>query len=79
VAGVACIRRYLTKGRIGGDLPFLLPSTIFHPARVSAFMSSAIIAPPLDTITYILIETLLDQGFENKLIALKAKCSKRTV
>ena len=28
---------------------------------------------------YILIETLLKQGFENKLIAVKARCSKRAV
>src|SRR6266576_2253069 len=36
-------------------------------------------APPLDAATHILIETLLTQGFENKLIASKAKCSKRAV
>ena len=49
----------------------------FPPARVS--VSPTIMAPPLDAATHILIETLLDQGFENKLIASKAKCSKRTV
>jgi len=36
-------------------------------------------ALPLDAATHILIETLLTQGFENKLIASKAKCSKRAV
>jgi hypothetical protein len=35
--------------------------------------------PPLDAATHILIETLLKQGFKNKLIASKARCSKRAV
>ena len=36
-------------------------------------------APPLDAAQYILIETLLKEGFENKLIASKATCSIRAV
>jgi transposase len=67
------------KGRIGDDLPFLLPSTLFHPPRVSAFVSSTIIAPPLNAAQHILIETLLQEGFETKLIATKASCSIRAV
>ena len=54
--------------KIGG--PHVSLHLLFPPARVS--VSSTIIAPPLDAATHILIETLLIQGFENKLIALKA-------
>ena len=53
VACVACTWRYLEKAELGDDLPFLLPSTFFHPARVSAFVSSTIMAPPLNAAQHI--------------------------
>jgi hypothetical protein len=69
VACVACTQRYCTnlkkKVEIGG--PSISSSFYFFPpARVS--VSSIIMAPPLDAVTHILIETLLKQRFENKLI-----------
>jgi transposase len=64
-----------TRVEIGG--PHISSPIYFPPARVS--VSSTIMAPPLDAATHILIETLLTQGFENKLIASNAKCSKRAV
>jgi hypothetical protein len=50
-----------------------------NPPGVSRFRSATTMAPPLDVTTHILIETLLKQGLENKLIASEASCSVRTV
>ena len=50
------------RGRIGADLPFILPFSISHPAKVSAFVSATIMAPQLDAARHILIETLLKKG-----------------
>ena len=51
----------------------------FQPAESAVFGSATTMAPQLDTAKHILIETLLKQGFENKLIASEASCSVRTV
>jgi transposase len=56
---------------------FFLP--LFPTRQSQRSVSSIIMAPPLDDAQHILIETLLKQGFENKLIASKAKCSERAV
>jgi hypothetical protein len=63
------------RSRIGGH-HFFLP---FQLAKVSVFVSSTAMPPQLDAERHILIESLLKQGFENKLIASKALCSIRTV
>jgi len=68
--------RYLEKGKFGGHL-FFLP--LFQPTRVSRFRVSHNMPPQLDAAKHILIETLLKQGFENKLIASEASCSVRAV
>ena len=62
VACVACTGKYLEKTELAMTSHFLLPSTFFHPARVSAFVSSTIMAPPLNAAQHILIETLLKKG-----------------
>jgi hypothetical protein len=67
--------RYFEKAELAVIYSFLP----FQPARVSRFRSATTIVPPLDDTTYILIGTLLKQGFENKLIASEASCSVRTV
>jgi hypothetical protein len=59
--------------------PLLLPSfLLFHPSRSSAFVS-AIMAPQLNAVQHILINTLLKEGFDTKLIASEASCSARAV
>jgi transposase len=50
----------------------------FQPANVSVSVSSTIMPPQLDAATHVLIESLLDKEFENKLIASGASCSVRT-
>jgi hypothetical protein len=60
------------KGRIGGNLFFL-------PLCQPAFVSATTMAPQLDAAQHILIESLLNKGFETKLIASEASCSVRAV
>jgi hypothetical protein len=43
-------------------------SSFSNPARVSAFVS-AIMAPQLNAAQHLLIETLLSEGFDTKLLA----------
>ena len=50
-----------------------------NPPGISRFRSATTIAPPLDITMYILIETLLKQGLENKLIASEASYSIHTI
>jgi hypothetical protein len=47
--------------------PSLLPSSFSNPARVSVVLAT-IMALQLDAAQYILIKTLLKEGFETKLI-----------
>jgi hypothetical protein len=54
-------------------------SSFSTPARVSASVSATIIAPQLDAARHFLIDTLLKEGFETKLIASEASCSVHTV
>ena len=54
-------------------------SFLSNPPESAVFGSATTMAPPLDDATHILIETLLKQGFENKLIASEASCSVRAV
>lgn len=77
VACAACTGRYLKKPRLAMTSHFFLP--LFPTCQSQRSVSSTIMAPPLDDAQHILIETLLKQGFENKLIASKAKCSERAV
>jgi hypothetical protein len=79
MACVACYREVLYRGGIGADLPFFLPSSFSNPTKVSAFVSATIMAPQLDATQHILIETLLKEGFETKLIASEASCSMRAI
>ena len=55
--------------------PFLFSNLL----ESAAFVSSTTMAPQLDAAQHILIETLLKEEFETKLIALKASCSVRAV
>ena len=56
--------------------PSILPSFLFsNPPESAAFVSSTTIAPQLDAAQHVLIETLLKEGFETKLIASEASCS----
>jgi len=50
-----------------------------NPPKSAAFVSATTMAPQLDTAQHILIETLLNKGFETKLIASEASCSVRAV
>jgi hypothetical protein len=68
-------RRVLIKGRIGGDLFFLFS----NPPESAAFVSSTTMAPQLDVAQHIIIETLLKEGFETKLIASEASCNIRAI
>jgi transposase len=59
--------------------PLLLPSfPLFHPSEGTAFVS-AIMAPQLNAAQHILINTLLKEGFETKLIASETSCSAHAV
>jgi hypothetical protein len=62
--------RYLKKA----DL-----AVIHSPPESAVFVSATTMAPQLDAAKHLLIETLLKQGFENKLIASEASCSVRAV
>jgi hypothetical protein len=53
-------------------------SSFFQPTKVSVFVSSTTMPPQLDAATHVLIESLLKEEFETKLIALEASCSLRT-
>lgn len=66
------------RSKIGSDLltlPLIFPTL----ATVSAFVSSTIMAPLLGAAQHILIKALLKEGFQTKLIATKAPCSRRAV
>jgi hypothetical protein len=54
-------------------------SFLSNLSESAVFGSAKTMAPQLDAAEHILIETLLKQGFENKLIASEASCSVRTV
>ncbi len=73
---------WLVPGRYlkNADLAVIFSSFLFSNLPASAvFVLATTMAPQLDTAKHILIETLLKQGFENKLIAPEASCSVRAV
>jgi hypothetical protein len=55
------------------------PSSFTNPPESAAFVLATTMAPQLDAAQHILIETLLNKGFETKLIASEASCSVRAV
>jgi hypothetical protein len=67
--------RYLKKA----DLAVIHGSFFFNPPESAVFVSATTMAPQLDAAKHLLIETLLKQGFENKLIASEASCNVRAV
>jgi hypothetical protein len=68
--------RYLTKAELAVTSSFFLFS---NPPESAAFVSATTMAPQLDAAQHILIETLLNKGFETKLIASEASCNVRAV
>lgn len=55
-------------------------SSLFsNPLELAAFVSSTTMALQLDATQYILIKTLLKEGFKTKLIALEASCNIRAI
>jgi len=79
----------IVEGRIGGSphhpppsctiSQSSYPSFLFFQSCQSQRIVLAIMAPQLNTAQYILIKTLLKEGFETRIIASEASCSERAV
>ena len=75
----------LTQWYSKGTVPRIVSEPVFanlsfiNTARVSAFLSAAIMALQLNAAQHILINALLKEGFDTKLIATEASCNVRAV
>jgi hypothetical protein len=79
VACVACTGRYLKKAELAMTPHFFFLPLFSTLPESALFVSSTIMAPPLNAAQHILIKTLLKEGFGTELIATKASCSIRAV